>query len=362
MKTGKILRRIALIISFLMLITSTVGTTYGFIVTSTDSLITVFLPDEIKDEPINPDNVTVGGIKLLEGREWQAGDSFTFVLEMQDGEEWTRLGEKTVSYSENEGFNKFDFSDVFRALSFDKVGTYTFRMTEEEGTLENVQYDNTVNYFTVTVADDNGDGKLEISSLSGTQNVKVTAADGAFEVVVSFKGVFTPEPKDPDPITVQIGIDKNVDNVGQQSVGREGFEFVLELIGTEERIPAVSDESGKATLFLSFDKKDVGMTYSYRLFESDKGMDGMTYDKKVYEITVSVSLDNDGRLVAALTLDGNETDALSATFNNVYDSGEIVSPPTGDNGIIFWLVMMVVSGATFVSLLIYEKKRAIHVA
>ena len=196
MKTGKILRKIAILISLIMLITSTVGTTYGFIVTSTDSVVNVFVPEEssfgtlilnkVVEHPfgtdykipdnimfkftfelgsyyansklntslglltadsngkfgvfvipgsafriyglksgtvvkvteqiiaqsgfsvrgeatktvtigngngnitfvntylprdVKPSNVTVGGTKTLEGREWQEGDSFTFVLE-----------------------------------------------------------------------------------------------------------------------------------------------------------------------------------------------------------------------------------------------------------------------------------------
>ena len=45
MKTGKILRRIAMLVSFIMMITSTVGTTYGYIVTSTETIENVFISD-----------------------------------------------------------------------------------------------------------------------------------------------------------------------------------------------------------------------------------------------------------------------------------------------------------------------------
>ena len=47
MKTGKIIRRIAMVISLVMLITFTVGTTYGYMVTSTDPITNVFVPNTV---------------------------------------------------------------------------------------------------------------------------------------------------------------------------------------------------------------------------------------------------------------------------------------------------------------------------
>ena len=369
MKTGKILRRIAMIISLIVLITSTVGTTYGYIVTSTDSLVTVFLPPDVNTgnmalnkvvehpfgtqykipdnitfdfkvelgsyyansklktslgemtadangsleisvkpgvtftieeldegtevkvtekatalngfaikgdaiktvtvgaggtvsidftnvytpDPVKPENVTVSGIKVLDGREWKEGDSFTFVLEQQDGEGWAELGSKIVSYdAANADFDKFDFTGIFSNVTFDAVGTYTFRMSEVIGTLENVDYDKTVKVFTVKVTDVDMDGKLEINTVSGTENVTVTEDNGEYNVYVTFNNTFVPPVlPDPDPITVFVSVNKVVTNLGNIKRGPGGFEFVLENDATKEKTAMISDDDGKVSFELT---------------------------------------------------------------------------------------------------------------
>ena len=62
--------------------------------TASISFVNTYTPDAVK-----PSNVTVSGVKVLEGRQWQVGDSFSFVLEQKDGENWTKLGEQTVTYN-----------------------------------------------------------------------------------------------------------------------------------------------------------------------------------------------------------------------------------------------------------------------
>ena len=294
-------------------------------------------------------------------RSWKVGDSFSFVLEQKDGESWIKLGEKTVTYdTENADFNKFDFSDVFRALTFDKVGTYTFRMSEIVGTLENVDYDKTVNHFTVKVTDVDMDGKLEINTASGTENAAVTKTNDGYAVSVTFNNTFVPPVvPDPDPITVQIGIDKIINNVGEATHGKGGFQFVLKNVATSEGLGATSDNNGKAAFSLTYTKADIGKTYTYKLSETNQGFAGMTYDTDVHEITVTVSLNENNELVVALTMDGKSVDALSATFENTYDADTPIAPPTGDNSnLTLWFILMIVSGSALVALIVYDRKRA----
>lgn len=474
---GKILRRIAMLISLIVLITSTVNTTYGFIVTSTDPITNVFVPDDARasgltisktvehplgddyaipdnisfdfnvelgsyyagaklnttagemtadasgtlsvtikpgttfgiegleegtvvkvtekaieldgfavkgdadktvtvgadgtasiafvntytPDAVQPSNVTVSGVKVLEGREWQTGDSFSFVLEQKDGESWTKFGEQTVTYdAENADFNKFDFNDVFKALTFDEVGTYTFRMSEVIGTLENVDYDKTVNHFTVKVTDVDMDGKLEINTVAGTENAAVTKTNDGYAVSVTFSNTFVPPVvPDPDPITVQIGIDKIINNVGEATHGKGGFQFVLKNTATSEGLGATSADNGKASFSLTFTKADIGKTHTYELSETNQGFAGMTYDTDVHEITITVSLNENNELVAALTMDGKSVTALSATFENTYDADTPEAPPTGDNSnLTLWFILMVVSGSALVALTVYDRKRS----
>lgn len=323
--------------------------------TASISFVNAYTPDAVK-----PSNVTVSGVKVLEGREWQAGDSFTFVLEQKDGENWTKLGEQTVTYdAENADFSKFDFNDVFTALTFDKVGTYTFRMSEIKGTLEDVDYDETINHFTVKVTDVDMDGKLEINTVAGAENAAVTKTNNGYAVSVTFNNTFVPPVvPDPDPITVQIGIDKIINNIGEATHGKAGFQFVLKNVDTSEGLGATSDNNGKASFSLTFTKADIGKSYTYKLSETNQGFAGMTYDTDVHEITITVSLNENNELVATLTMDGKSVDALNATFENTYDADTPVAPTTGDNAnITLWFILMIVSGSTLVALVVYDRKR-----
>ena len=322
--------------------------------TASIQFVNTYTPDAVK-----PDNITVRGVKILEGRDWQTGDKFTFILEQKAGESWTKLGEQTVSYdTENADFSQFDFSDVFQTLTFDKVGTYTFRMSEAVGTLENVDYDKTVNHFSVKVTDVNMDGKLEINTVSGTENIAVTNENGTYAVSVTFNNTFVPPVvPDPDPITVQIDIEKKVHNVGELTHGLSGFEFVLKNTATKEKIAVKSDDRGKSAFALTFTKADIGKTYAYTLSETDQNVSGMTYDADVHEITVSISLTESNELAAALTLDGRSVKDLVAVFENTYDAQDPDSPATGDSAnLTFWFVMMIVSAASLIFLATYEQR------
>lgn len=477
MKIGRIIRRIAMIFSLIMLITSTVGTTYGYIVTSTDSLVTVFYPpdvntgamavnkivehplgsqykipnnisfefkielgsyyagsklitsagemtadasgslavsikpgvtftieeldegtevkvtemdtllngftvkgDKVKTvtvgaggtvsidftnvytpESVKPNNVSVSGIKVLDGRDWKNGDSFTFKLEQLDNAQWTELGSKTVSYdAANPDFDKFDFSDIFTNVSFSAVGDYQFRMTEVVGTLENVDYDKTVKTFTVKVTDVDMDGKLEINTVLGTENVTVSEENGVYTVFATFNNTFVPPIlPDPDPITVNISVNKIVTNLGTIKLGPGGFEFVLENSDTGEKLAVTSDDQGKASFDLTFEAIDVG-THTFKLYETDKEMLGMTYDSDVHEITVTLTVNGDNELVAALTMDGVAVSALEAEFQNVYDADQQVSPPTDDYSFMYvGLSLIVISASAFALLFIYDRKRKV---
>ncbi len=481
MNKAKIVRRIAMLISLVMLITSMVNTTYGFIVTSTDPIVNTFLPEDVNvnglaisktvEHPLGadykiPDNitfdfkvelgayyanaklnttqgemtadasgnltmtikpgttlgiegldegttvkvtelateldgfaptdsattkevtigtdgnasvsfvntytpnavkatsVTVNGFKVLEGRDWQTGDSFSFKLEYKDGEGWTELGTKMITYvAENADFNKFDFSDIMTDITFDKVGIYAFRMSEIKGELENVDYDQTVNHFTVKVTDVDMDGKLEINAVVGTENAKVTAENGKYTVSVAFNNTFVPPViPDPDSITVNVTVNKKVTNTGKVSIGPDGFEFVLENLLTQEKKSLDSDGNGKAVFALTFTKADVGKAYTYKLSETNEGVAGMTYDTDVYEITVAITLNDNNVLVATATVGGQAAENIVAEFQNTYHADTPVAPPTGDNSnLTFWFIMMIVSGTTLIILAITDKRKSARV-
>lgn len=308
---------------------------------------------------IQPVNVSVTGTKLLEGREWQRDDAFSFTLEQRQLDEtWTVIGKKTVTYdTDNTAFNQFDFNDLIQALTFDKVGTYNFRITEVVGNLENVDYDKSINTFAIKVTDVDMDGKLEVSSVTAAQNAKVSKVDGRYNVNVTFNNTFTPVISDPEDITVRINVDKTVKNTGVSSIGPAGFEFVLESTVSGEKTTAISNEDGKAVFSLPFTDADIGKTYIYTLSETDKGDVGIKYDENVYNFSVSVALSDDNKLVATIVMNGHITENPVAEFVNIYYGESLYSPQTGDNSnITFWFILMILSGTSCIVLVILDKK------
>ena len=473
---NKIARRVALVSSFLMLLTSTVNTTYGYIVTKTDSVINTFTPPEsdgngiviikrvehtlgeaytipdhivfdfqvdlgaaygnapvqtsagtivanengtiivsvkpgqslcvsdiapgaritvtelqmdgdgfaVKDgiatkeitiaadgnavidfvnlyTPVSakPANIKVVGEKILSGRDWQVGDEFSFTLEQKNSDgSWMTLGTKTVAYDkENSSFNHFDFNDIFHALTFDKVGTYSFRMTEVIGNLENLDYDKSINTFTLVVTDADMDGALEINTVTADQNATVTEESGAHTVSVIFNNAFIPAVPGIEDIVVNIAVDKTIKNNSTTSISPEGFEFVLENTASGEKIALKTAANGKTLFTLPFTAKDAGKTFTYKLSETDKGMKGVTYDKRVYDIHITVTLGGDNNLTASITVDGKTETSAVAKFENTYYGEKPGSPQTGDNSnTAFWFLMMLVSGTACIVLVVLDRR------
>lgn len=309
---------------------------------------------------VQPVNVFVSGTKVLEGREWKSGDTFSFKLEQKQSDEtWVAIGEKSVTYdAANAAFNQFDFTDLVQALTFDKVGTYNFRMTEVVGNLEDVDYDKSVNTFAIKVTDIDMDGKLEISAVNATQNAKVTEQDGNYKVDVTFNNTFVPVVLNPDDIAVNINVNNTVENIGGSSISPAGFEFVLENTVSGEKQALKSDENGNAVFTLPFTAADVGKTYTYRLFETNGGVSGVTYDTKVYDISITINL-SDNKLVSLITMDGETVNEVVARFKNIYNEGSAPAPSTGDIGNnTFWFIAMILSGAATIVLFFLDRKYA----
>lgn len=308
---------------------------------------------------VQPVNVTVTGTKILEGRQWQAGDSFSFTLEQRTEEgQWLNLGTRTVAYdAQSADFNTFDFTETLQTLTFDRVGNYTFRMKEVVGQHDDIDYDKSINTFKVTVTDTDMDGKLEIGDVTAAQNAKVTQKDGVHNVSVTFNNTYIPAVPDPEDIAVTVTVNKTVNNTGDSTIGPGGFWFVLEDNVTGLDVTKESNEAGKAVFTLPFTVADIGKTYTYKLSEIDEGMPGVTYDTTVYDISVSVALSEDNELVAFVTINGETAESLTVDFVNTYYIDPFEPIPTGDDmDITFWFLMMIVSGSACIFLVAMDRK------
>lgn len=121
-----------------------------------------FVNDKSTPEAPDPtDPIYPGAHKVLNGRDLVAGE-FTFQLIAQ-GDAPMPAGSTggtatTTNYS--------DGTVVFGGIVFDEAGTYSYVLREVSGSEEGMSYDASSHTLTVVVADENGDGKLEVTSLT----------------------------------------------------------------------------------------------------------------------------------------------------------------------------------------------------
>ena len=164
---------------------------------------------------VNGENILLNGKKVLDGREWQDGDKFTFRLEYYDEDKWVVLGEKTIEYSsDNIDFNKYNFNEIINNFEFKNVGIYKFRLSEVLGNLENVDYDKTINNFEVVITDETMDGNLEINEIKVYQNITVSKEDNIFNLDVIFNNKYVPKEDEEleyvDKIEDSVLVDENI--------------------------------------------------------------------------------------------------------------------------------------------------------
>ena len=107
-----------------------------------------------------PTSVSLGAAKRLEGRTLEAGE-FTFELKDEDG--------NVVSKAKNDESGAITFDTI----SFDKVGTYKYTISETAGNDDTITYDDTVYNVTITVTD-SGEGYLTASVDSGDKGLVFT--------------------------------------------------------------------------------------------------------------------------------------------------------------------------------------------
>jgi pilin isopeptide linkage protein len=130
---------------------------------------------------------------------------------------------------------------------------------------------------------------------------------------------------------------------------------MLENTVSGEKLTVKTDDNGDAVFSLCFDSSDAGKIYSYRLSEINGGIRGVTYDTKVHDISIAVVLDEENKLIANVVMNGNATENPIAEFTNTYHGKISEPPPTGDNNMKFWIIIMMISGAFYIFLAIIER-------
>lgn len=296
---------------------------------SSDETLVIDYTNVYKPEKLIPELITVTGTKILEGREWQENDVFAFTLEFQsETGEWITLATKSTIYNaENPEYNKFDFSDIMQNLEFNKIGTYNFRLTEVIGSLDNVDYDETINYFNIEITDKTMDGKLEIDDVKGYQNIIVTKqeeVENSYNIDVTFNNKY--EVEEIENLNVDVSGTVKVDNTGELEIGPENFEIILANTQSSEEIKLITDTEGKVNFDLIFTKDDIGKTFEYTIKQTNDGKENVTYSTEEYLVQITITLNENNELVPVITINGVETDKIDVEFTNIYHANPIVLP------------------------------------
>lgn len=254
-------------------------------------------------EIVGGDTVTLEGTKTLHGRDMVDGE-FTFELYQTD-ETFAAFGQAEQTTTNAEG--AFAFNIQYTAADAGSTFYYVVKEMHAGTTVDRVTYDPSVYNVTVTVRDD---GKGGINAAAAIQKNGEDAAS------IDFVNTYTPRPSD---ISVDITAQKTVVNTGSERIGPAGFAFLLESMTTGETLSARSDAAGAAVFTLHFGEQDIGNAYTYKLTERNEQKANVQYSNAAYVITVTVSLDADNNLVAALTVNEAAVTAVVAAFENVYD-------------------------------------------
>lgn len=205
---------------------------------------------------------------------------------------------------------------TFGQMVYTMPGAYTYHVKEVAGTDKTIGYSTQEYDVTVTVTDQ--DGMLSATADSQTNDIR-------------FDNTYTPT-----PVGVTVKADKHL-------TGRDlnDGEFAAELKDSDgnllqtkrfARVPrdAQSDKAtnvreGEGTLEfdkLTFDRAGV---YTYTVTEQDGNLGGVTYDRTVHTVTVTVTEDaKTHRLVAAVSHSNGEGGEEGILFRNTYRPGNVV--------------------------------------
>ncbi len=231
---------------------------------------------------------TITGTKALTGRDLAEGEFF-FDLKDADG--------NVVQTVQNGADGTFGFAP----LQLDKVGTYVYTVSERAGATANgVTYDTTVFTATVTVTENAETHALE-AQVAYSKGGK--AADA-----VAFSNSYAPAATE-----VKLGASKVLS--GEDL--KEG-QFSFQLKDADGKVLQTAKNAADGTVGFEAISYDKPGTYAYSISEVDDGQKNVTYDAAEHRVTVTVTDDGEGHLVATITYDG----AVAPVFKNTY------TPPT----------------------------------
>ena len=165
----------------------------------------------------------------------------------------------------------------------------------------------------------------------------------------SLQNVFTADAPAEGELAVDVRVHKTVLAAGQQTIGPEGFHFLLTDAQTGASHAFATGYTGYGTLTLAYSLADAGKTYAYRLTEVNDAREHVTYSDLSYDLTITLA-EESGALTAALTMNGEPVTAILAEFENIYAPTSDV-PATGDDApLLMWMLGLLLCGAGLILL------------
>ena len=257
-----------------------------------------------------------GLTKVLEGRDWQNGDSFTFLLEgvngapVPMGDDGAPSTEVDVSSDDaTDGVAKIDFGSIV----YTQAGQYEYKVTEEHGSAGGMSYSDNVATFRVTVRDNTEAGKLEAS---------VERVSGNSEFVNTYDSS-VPSDKLVNP---------HFSKVLEGRDWRAGDNFTFTIKAKTPGAPLPVDANGKEVTSVTVSNADeaadftfgiIPFTYDdvrdgprefvYEVRENPSGISGISDDPHVATVTVTVADQGNGTMSAVVSNGSN-------VFTNTYSS------------------------------------------
>lgn len=271
---------------------------------------------------VNPVKNGLSAKKLLEGRDWADGDSFTVQLTADDGVPMPNGAKSKVSTveltknSQTQTVGDITYKTAtFGDITYTKPGTYTYTISEvipgSDAGADGISY-SAARYKAEVVVDDNQAGALVVESVKMTQERNDAGDDTKTEVA---DAIFTNR-YDEHEGNITIHAQKSLtDNAGSFPLSQNAFSFTLEGMGGYAYVNAVFNpktvdprvtapmpqgtEGNTATVGNNADdgavtwpaisytaKPDAGRAYVYKFAENRGSVTGMTYDGSVYYAVV----------------------------------------------------------------------------
>lgn len=280
--------------------------------------------------------LTLKATKKLTGRDiidgefkfdlWEAGPNFAQIKLLDDDFKLVKIDATTGIIT-------------FTKLTFTEVGTYRYVIVEDELDGKGITTDKH-KYQIEIIVTDNGQGQL-------LAEVKVDGnkVNGNIEDAIVFNNAYTIDPTD-----ITIEAEKNL--IGKDL---EGEDFTFELYDKDGNlIESIKNGKDGKVVFSKLNITEAGV-YTYTIKELNEGAKGITYDAKVYTVTVNVRDGGEGLFEVEIVYSDENGKVEKAVFENTF-TPEI--PQTNDSTNTFlWFMLMVISGGLALTLAILRKKQ-----